>query len=182
MGCHLPVGSLYHHLGHQALDVGSGVLQGLHPVVQEEHLAVPLHLAPDGLGHQVGLELVHHGLYGMAVVGSGAQDRQIADLEHGHVQGTRYGRGSQGKAVHIGLHLLEPFLVLDAETLFLVDNEQAKILEADILLQDAVGAYEHIDAAFLDTGQHLFWSLRSTKRDSMPKTTGRPLKRSMQFS
>ena len=41
--------------------------------------------------------------------------------------------------------LLEPLLVGDAEALLLVHDQQAQILELHVLLQQPVGADEHVD-------------------------------------
>ena len=43
----------------------------------------------------------------------------------------------------------------DAEALLLVHHQQAQILELHVLLQQAVGADEHVDAAALQVGQDL---------------------------
>ena len=43
--------------------------------------------------------------------------------------------------------LLEPFLVLDAETLLLVDDDQAEILELHILADQPMRADDDVDAA-----------------------------------
>ena len=40
---------------------------------------------------------------------------------------------------------LEPLLVLDAEPLLLVDDDQAQVLERDVLLDEAVGADQDVD-------------------------------------
>ena len=48
-----------------------------------------------------------------------------------------------------GLHL---FLVLDAEPLFLVDDDQPDVLEPRVRLQQAVRADDEIDGAVADPG------------------------------
>ncbi len=66
-----------------------------------------------------------------------------------HLQGARdRGRG-HGQHVHVGAHLLELFLVLDAEALFLVDDHQPQVLELDGVREQPVGADDHVDGPVL---------------------------------
>ncbi len=67
----------------------------------------------------------------------------------------RDGRRGQGQDVDRGLELLDLLLVADAEALLLVDDEQAEVLEADVLGEEPVRADEDVDealAAVLDDG------------------------------
>ena len=57
------------------------------------------------------------------------------------------GRGGEGEDVDGGAEGLEPLLVLDAEALLLVDDDQAEILELHVLLHQAMGADEDVDGA-----------------------------------
>ena len=50
--------------------------------------------------------------------------------------------------VHALLEVLEALLVLDAEALLLVHDDQAQILELDVLRKQAVGADGDVDLAF----------------------------------
>ena len=56
-------------------------------------------------------------------------------------------RGREGEHVDRRAERLEPLLVLDAEPLLLVDDDQAQVLEGDVLLDDPVGADQDVDAA-----------------------------------
>lgn len=67
----------------------------------------------------------------------------------GHVQRAGYGRGREGQHVHLTTELLYMFLVRDAEALFLVNYEQAQLLELYILLQQSVRAYDQVAFAAL---------------------------------
>src|SRR5664279_5423274 len=55
---HLAVGGGNPCLGHQLTDPGRGLLDGRHPVVDQEHLALAQQLAPDG-GDDLLLSLIH---------------------------------------------------------------------------------------------------------------------------
>ena len=93
------------------------------------------------------VELGDDGLDGHAVFGRGLDDAHIAEADEGHVQGARDGRGGHGEDVDGGAHLLEAFLVADAEALFFIDDEQAEVLELEVLREQAVGADEDVDLA-----------------------------------
>ena len=51
---------------------------------------------------------------------------------------------------HGVLHILDLFLVLHAEALFLVHDEETQILELHILRQQPVGAHEDVDLALFE--------------------------------
>src|SRR3546814_196007 len=57
-------------------------------------------------------------------------------------------RGGEREEMHVVAHRLERLFLADAEALFLVDDHQAQILESDVLLQQPVGADDHVDPAF----------------------------------
>ena len=58
-------------------------------------------------------------------------ERQLAHARQRQLQRARDRRRGEGQHMHIGAQLLEPLLVLDAEMLLLVDDEQAEIAELD---------------------------------------------------
>ena len=62
------------------------------------------------------------------------------------MQGAGDRRGRERQHVHRRAEGLEPFLVLDAEPLLLVDDHQPQVLERDVLLQDPVRADQDVDA------------------------------------
>jgi hypothetical protein len=59
--------------------------------------------------------------------------------------GARDRRGREGQHVDRRPERLEPLLVLDAEPLLLVDDDQAELLEGDVLLDDPVGPDQDVD-------------------------------------
>ena len=65
------------------------------------------------------------------------------------MQRARNGRG--GEDEHVGLHAqaLDALLVPDPETVFFIHHQQAQVLEADVLLQQAVGADDDIHCSIL---------------------------------
>jgi hypothetical protein len=57
--------------------------------------------------------------------------------------------------MHFGAQFLQPLLVADAEMLLLVDDDEAKVLEANGFAQDRVGADDDVDCAFSGAFLHL---------------------------
>ena len=72
------------------------------------------------------------------------------------MQRPRYRGSRQRQHVHISLQLLEPFLVLHAESLLLIYHQQTEILELYIFRQQSVRSYHHVDAAVLKAFYYAF--------------------------
>ena len=64
--------------------------------------------------------------------------------------------------MHLGAHLLDLFLVPDAEVLLLVDHQQAEILELDGLAEQRMRADHDVDRA---VGEALLGCLQLGVRD-----------------
>ena len=168
---HLPVGHPGHHVvqlvlahfavahgdGHvlpqQLLDPGGGALDGVHPVVEVVHLPAPLQLPAHGVGQHRPVVLQHVGLHRLAAGGGLLDGGHIPDAAQGHVQRPGDGGGGQGEHVHLLGHFLQPLLVGDAEPLLLVHHQKPQVLEPHVLLQQAVGADEHVHRAAFHPGQ-----------------------------
>ena len=112
-------------------DHGGELVDGFDAVVDEVDLAAALEFHLDGGADELFIELGDDGLDGHAVLGRGLDDGHVAQAHQGHVQGARDGRGGHGEHVDGGAHLLQAFLVADAEALLFVDDEEAEILELE---------------------------------------------------
>ena len=78
------------------------------------------------------------------------------------------------------LHRLQPLLVGDSETLLLVDDDEAELLELDRLGEERVGADDDVDLAGRRGPRVVsFASLAGTSRESRPISIGKPWKRSL---
>ena len=75
------------------------------------------------------------------------QIADVADAQQRQVQRARNGRGRHRQHVHRLPQLLEPFLVLDAEALLLVDDDQAEILELHVAADEPMRADDDVDLA-----------------------------------
>ena len=132
---------------HHPLDVGGGLFDGVHPVVEEVDLAAPAHLPAHGVGQYGPVVLQHIGLHRQPVLGRLLDGGHIPDAGQGHVQGPGNGGGGQGEHIHLSGNLLEPFLVGDPEALLLVHHQQSQVLKDHVLLEQPVGADEHVNKA-----------------------------------
>ena len=152
---HLAVGNAHPGTGHHLAHMGGTGLDVVHPVVQVIHLPAAGQLLFHGLGQDHVVVLQHKGLHGLALNGRLLDGGKVPDAAHGHVQGAGDGGGRQGEHVHPDEVLLELFLVLDAEALFLVDDHKAQVVELHVLGQQPVGAHHDIHAAGLQAPQGL---------------------------
>ena len=69
----------------------------------------------------------------------------VAQPEHGHVQRAWDGRGAEREYVRRQPELEQALLVLHAESLLLVDDDQPKVMERDVLRQQPVRADDDVD-------------------------------------
>ena len=132
-------------LRHQLLQPGAGAFHGLHPVMDEVHLAAAAELAENGLPNELVARADDLGADGQPARRRRIDDRQVAHAGHGHLQRPRDRRRGQGQHVHLRAQLLEALLVLDAEPLLFVDDDQAEIAELHVLLEQAMGADDDVD-------------------------------------
>ena len=134
-------------LGDEFADLGGDLVDGFDAIVDEVGLASAFELHLDGGADQFFVELGDDGLDGHAVFRGRLDDGHVAEADEGHVQGAGDGRGGHGEDVYGGAHLLQALFVAYAEALFLVDDEQAEVLELEVFGEEAVGADEDVDFA-----------------------------------
>ena len=72
----------------------------------------------------------------------------VAQAGEGHLKCAGDGRGGHGDDVDFELQLAQQLLLLDAEALLLIDDQQAEILGANVAGENAVGADEDVGAPF----------------------------------
>ena len=146
LGRHLPVPDGDARTRGEPLQIVGNSAQVADAIVHEEHLPLTGKLAQNRLLNSSFVERDHLGHDGAAVGGRGGEGADVAQTEHRHVQRARNRRGR--KREHIGRHskLKQTRLVLDAEALLLVDDDQTEVLERDILREHAMGADDDIDA------------------------------------
>ena len=145
-----------------------------------EALSAAIALAQQRLAHDQRVEGRDEGAHRQPVDRRRGDQRQLAHAGERQLQRARDRRRGERQHVHVGFQLLQPLLVLDAEMLLLVDDQQAEVAELDALAEQRVGADDDIDAAVGDAGLHLPpVRLAPTRREAWATRTGRPEKRSL---
>ena len=82
-------------------------------------------------------------------------DAHVANAGEGHVKRAGNGSGGEGQNVDLAAHPLQGLLVGDAEALLLVNDDEAEVLEADVFLEETVGADDNVNGALLEAGGRL---------------------------
>ena len=149
---HLTVRHTHTGRRHEFLHHGRRLGQGLHPVVHEEHLTLPGQLTFHDLPQRAAVPVDDGRGHGLALGGRGFQHGKLAYAGHGKLKRAGNGRGRKSKSIHVFAQFLQLFLVTHAETLLLVENEQAEIGQLHVLGKQTVRTYENI---YLPPGRSL---------------------------
>ena len=152
---HLAVRDLEPQVGAEAAQALGGLVDRLDAVVQEERLAAAVALALERLAHEVLVVLADVGLDGTAALRRRLDDGDVAHAGERHLQRARDRRRAHRDDVDLQLELAQQLLLLDAEALLLVDDEQPEVLRADVAAQQAVRADEDVDLARREPGDRL---------------------------
>ena len=118
-----------------------------HAIVDEIDLALAVQLAQDRVADQLPVEADDARLDGQAIRRRRFQIGDIADAEQRQMQRARNRRRGHRQHVDFLPQPFEPLLVLDAETLLLVDDDQTQILELHVGTDESMRADDDIDAA-----------------------------------
>ena len=146
---HLAVSNLNHRIRHDFLQLQLHLLNGFHPVVDKINLSPPLQLPVDGVPDDAVAVFHNVGLHREAFLRRRADNAHIPRPCQGHVQGTGYRSGTEGEHIYADGKALDFFLLLDAETLFLIYNQKPQILELHLfLVQQGMSADEDIHPSF----------------------------------
>ena len=152
---HLAVRHVHDRAVEHLRDAQGSALDVFNAVVQVVHLPAALQLAAHGVAQHVPVVLHNEGLHRDAVLRRLFDGGHVADAGQGHVQRARDGRGREREHVDRAAHLLDVLLVRHAEALLLVDDEQAEVLEHNILLQQLMRADHEIALAAAHVRQRL---------------------------
>ena len=124
--------------------------------MEEEGLAAALDLALDRLADQVLVVGADVGADRAPALGRGLDHRDVAQPGEAHLQGARDRRRREREDVDFQLQLAQQLLLLDAEALLLVDDDEAQLLGADVAREQPVGADQDVDLARLEVLEHGF--------------------------
>ena len=127
---HLAVADAHVGLGQQLAQVFGHRLDVLDAVVDEVDLAAAANLAQHGFADLPVAPFADEGLDGEPVGRRRRDDRQIAQPAERHVQRARDRRRRQRQHVDLGAQALQPLLVLHAEAVLLVDDDEPEAFEA----------------------------------------------------
>jgi hypothetical protein len=147
---HLAVADDDPRLGHEQLELLRDFLDGVDAVVEEIDLAVARHFALDGFADDALVVGRDDGLDRMPVGRRGLDRAHVARAGEREIKRARNRRGRKREHIDEPEELLEFFLLLHAEALLLVDDDEAEVLEFDVLREQPVRADDDIDRAVLD--------------------------------
>ena len=152
---HLAVADANARVGHEALDHARDFLDVAHAVVDEVRLASTAEFVGDGITDDFFVEARDDGVDGVPVGRRGADDAQVARAHQGELERPGNRRGGEGQGVDVGLERLEFVLDAHPKLLFLVNHQQAQVLEFDALADEGVRADQDVHLARLHALQGL---------------------------
>ena len=144
---HLPVGHLEPHPRAQRAQPLGGLVDRLDAVVQEERLAPALLLPQQRLLDELLVVLADVGLDRPPALGRGLDHADVADSGHRDLQRARNRRRAHRDHVDPQLQLAQQLLLLDAEALLLVDDQQPQVLCPDVAREQPMGPDQDVDLA-----------------------------------
>ena len=147
LGRHLSVSDGHAGVRHVLVEQFGQVGQGGDAVGNNERLPVPAHLEVHRVGDDFVAKGVDLGLYRVAVGRRRLDDGKVARAHQGKLQRTRNRRSGHCEGVDVDLELAELFLDGDAELLFLVNDEQAEVLELHALADELVRPDDDVHVA-----------------------------------
>ena len=154
-GCHLAVGARHFQLGHVLLEKRRRIVEVRDARHHIECLAAAVALPQQCLAQDHGVERRHIGAHRQAIDRRRRDQRHLAHARQRELQRARDGRGGQRQDVHVLAELLQPLLVLHAEMLLLVHDQEPEIGELDALGEQRMGADDDVDVARRDALLHL---------------------------
>ena len=123
--------------------------------IDDEDLSVAREFEVDGLLDDGIVETMDFGLDGVAVGRRSGDDAEVACSHEAELQGAGDGSGCHSKRIDVDAHGLERLLDLDAELLFLVDDEEAEVGKLHLLADELMGADDDVDVALGEVGEEL---------------------------
>ena len=134
--------------GDQFPEMSSDPAQPLDPVVDIVDPSAPADFPFQGFPDHPVIIFGHIGFHRQPVFRRGFDDAHVPSLHQGQVESTGNGGGGEGQHVDAGAALLDFFFLGHPEPLFLIDDQQAQVVEFHIRVQDPVGADKHVNLAF----------------------------------
>ena len=183
-GVHLTMRNNDSRLRNQISQPSAGAFDSVDSVVNEEHLAAATQLTKNRLANESLSETRDLRANRQAIGGRGFDHRQLAKAGHRHLQRARNRSGGQGEDVQLCPQLLEAFLVLHPEPLFLINHEEAQIAKLYVLLQEAMGADDDIQGPVRESTQARFLLsrvLKATEHPHLDREGREPLRKGLKM-
>jgi len=117
-------------------------------VMHNVHLPVAVQFSLDCPTQLLLIEWHEERAYGVPADRRRVDQRNVANANDPGLQCPRNGRGAQCQDIHLGLHLLDLFLVEHPEQLLFVDDQQTDVLEVPRHIQQLVCADRDVHTAF----------------------------------
>ena len=133
--------------GQSAAQALGGLVDRLDAVVQEERLAPALVLALERLADELLVVVADVGLDRAPALGRRLDHADVAHAGQRHLQRARDRRGAHRDHVDGELQLPQELLLLDAEALLLVDDQQPEVLRPRVAPEHAMGPDQDVDLA-----------------------------------
>ena len=168
------------HLGHGFPQEGGDLVEVGDAWHHIETLAAAEMLAEQALADDDRVEGRNVGAHRQSIERRCGNQRQLAHAGECQLQGAGNGRRGQRQHMHVGAHLLQPLLVLDAKVLLLVDDHQAEVTEFDRVGQQRVGADHDVHVARGDAGLHLVQFLLGHHAGGLGNVDGQALEASLE--
>ena len=153
---HLSVGDDDSGFGGQALDAFEVFWEFFDAVVQKIDLSAASEFLFDGLRDDGVGDFGDEGVDGEPVAGGRFDDGEIFESAQAHLESPWNWGGGHGEAVDAFGEGFDFFFVCDAETVFLVDDEEAQGFEDDVFGEESVCADEDVDFSDFEFGEDLF--------------------------
>ena len=152
---HLSVGNRDTRLRHEIAHPGCRPIDGVDPVVHEEDLSIADEFPADRRRDLSVLIRPDIGQDRQSLLGRSLDGRHFANARQGHLERARNGGRRHGEDVDRGAQRLDVLLVLDAEALLLVDDEESEVLEPHIRGEQSMGSDDDVDAAVGEASEDL---------------------------
>src|SRR6266576_657929 len=126
----------------------------LDAVVQVEGLALTCVFAAERRLDKLLVVFAHEGTDRAAALRGGLDHGDVAQARERHVQRAWDRRRGQAENVDLEAELTQELLLRDAETLLLVDDDQAELLRDHVAREHPVGTDQYVDLALRVVGKH----------------------------
>src|SRR5712692_8137116 len=150
-------------LRHEPLQLLGNYLNTLHAVMHKEYLPSPVYFAQYRFTDQAFVVFSNGGANRQPLLWRRLDYAHIAQVDQGHMQRAGNGRGRHGQDIDLTAQLLESLFMYHSKTLLFIDDQETKIEEDHIFLQQAMGTDDNIDLPKCQVFEYLLLFLLRTE-------------------